>query len=262
MRKSDASSKNPSAASCETERKGGMSCSEGSWRSVSLPRQPRAWRLRVGARRRPVVIYTQDNAPAAPKLDDLPLKTSVSQYGMTWTFEKPTRVGQFVNGDFYVVGAVTITEIAPRPLYGAEIPANQLDHMDKERPEKSRVRNGFMLNPPAEQKISYDSGVRNYFDPSLIQKLPVSMKPGDSLVSTISMPFGLSLRAAIANGPEVRGEEDSSPIKDAAVLTCVAEPQPADAFRPAFCDRTQKIYLARNLKRELLPAVVPPARHA
>ena len=52
-----------------------------------------------------------------------------------------------------------------------------------------------MLNPPAVQKISYDSGVRNWFDPALIQKLPVSMKPGDSLVSTISMPKGLSLQA-------------------------------------------------------------------
>ena len=49
-----------------------------------------------------------------------------------------------------------------------------------------------------------------------------------------------------------RGVDDSSPIRTAAVLTCVAEPQPADAFRPAFCDRRQKIYLSRNLKRELL----------
>jgi hypothetical protein len=208
-----------------------------------------------------VPIYTRDNAPAAPKLNELPLKSSVSQYGMTWTFDKPSRVGQFVNGDFYVVGPVTIIEITPKPLYGAEIPAGQLDFMDKERPEKDRVRNGLMLNPPAAQKVSYDSGVRNWFDPSLIQKLPVSMKPGDSLVSTISMPAGLSLRAPIANGPEKRGEVDSdaSPIKDAAVLTCVAEPQPADAFRPAYCDRTQKMYFARNLKRELLPSLVPPA---
>ena len=78
-----------------------------------------------------VVIYTQANAPAAPKGDDLPLKDSVSQYGMTWTFEKPARVGQFVNGDFYVVGPVTVTEIAPKPLYGSEIPANQLDPRTK-----------------------------------------------------------------------------------------------------------------------------------
>ncbi len=211
---------------------------------------------------KPVVIYTQENTPAAPKLDELPLKDSVSQYGMTWTFEKPARVGQFVNGDFYVVGPVTITAIAPKPLYGAEIPLNQLDAQDKSQTEKDRVRNGFMLNPPAEREVSYDSGVRNWFRPGLIQKLPVSMKPGDSLVSTISMKLGVVLQAPLQmnkDETESRGVEDASPVKDAAVLSCVAEPQPPDAFRPAFCDRTQKIYLARNLKRDLLPAVVRPA---
>ena len=210
---------------------------------------------------KPVVIYTQANAPAAPKLDELPLKDSISQYGMTWTFDKPARVGQFVNGDFYVVGPVTITAIAPKPLYGAEIPLNQLDAQDKSQAQKDRVRNGFMLNPPAEREVSYDSGVRNWFRPNLIQRLPVSMKPGDSLVSTISMKLGVVLQAPLQmnkDETESRGVEDASPVKDAAVLTCVAEPQPPDAFRPAFCDRTQKIYLARNLKRELLPAVVRP----
>ncbi|MGD1001885.1 MAG: hypothetical protein ABSA67_14415 [Candidatus Brocadiia bacterium] len=208
-----------------------------------------------------VVIYTRDNAPAAPKLDELPLKDSVSQYGMTWTFDKPARVGQFVNGDFYVVGPVTITAITPKPLYGAEIPAAQLDAQDKRQAEKDRVRNGFMLNPPAAREVSYDSGVKNWFRPSLIQKLPVSMKPGDSLVSTISMTLGVVLQAPLQMNSaetESRGVEDASPVKDAAVLTCVAEPQPPDAFRPAFCDRTHKIYLARNLKRELLPAVAAP----
>ena len=88
----------------------------------------------------------------------------------------------------------------------------------------------------------------------LVQKLPAELKPGDSLVSTISMPKGLKLRAPLWQNIE-RGVDDSSPIRTAAVLTCVAQPQPADAFRPAFCDRRQKIYLARNLKRELLPTV-------
>ena len=202
--------------------------------------------------RRAVVIYSKDNAPSAPNLENLPLQESVSQYGITWTFERPAPVGQFINGDWYVVGPVTITTIAPRPLYGSEIPRRELDRMDKERPQAQRVRNGFMLNPPAQMKVAYDSGIRNWFDPSLIQKLPVTMKPGDSLVSTISMPTGLVLHAQLRNKIE-RGVDDSSPIRTAAVLTCVSAPQPPDAFRPAFCDRAQKIYLARNLKRELLP---------
>ena len=160
--------------------------------------------------RRPAIIYTNSNAPGPARLADLPLQKSVSQYGITWTFAKPARVGQFVNGDWYVVGPVTIEAIAPRPLYGAEIPPGELDQNDQRRPEEQHVRNGFMLNPPASMKVAYDSGIRNWFDPSLIQKLPVAMKPGDSLVSTISMPKGLTLHAQLRNEIQ-RGVEDEQP---------------------------------------------------
>ena len=207
---------------------------------------------------RKVPIYTPDNAPAAPKLEELALRESVSQYGITWTFDKPSRVGQFINGDWYVVGPVTIKAIEPEPLYGNQIPANQLDRQDRERKPEDRVRNGFMVNPPAQMRVAYDSGVRNWFDPALIQKLPVVLNPGDCIVSTISMPKGLVLDAQLRNQIE-RGVGDGSPIRTAAVLTCLSDPQPADAFRPAFCDRQQRVYLARDLRRELLPraAAVP-----
>ena len=96
----------------------------------------------------PVTVYTLENPPAYPPSEDLPLRESVTQSGVTWTFAKPTRVGDFLNGDWYVLGPVTIQVIAPRPFYADEIPVDQLDHMDLERPEAQRVRNGFMLNPP------------------------------------------------------------------------------------------------------------------
>ena len=208
--------------------------------------------------RRPPVVYSRHNAPAMPGLEELPLRESVSQYGITWTFDKPARTGQFVNGDWYVVGPATVKAITPKPLYGSEIPKRELDHMDKERPEGQRVRNGWMLNPPAAMKVAYDSGVRNWFDPSLIRKLPVAMRPGDSLVSTVSMPKGLVLHAQLRNKIE-RGVDDSSPIRTAAVLTCVAGPQPPDAFRPAFCDRRQRIYRASDLRRDLLPTAAATA---
>ena len=134
-----------------------------------------------------------------------------------------------------------------------------MDRTDSQRPEAQRVRNGFMLNPPAAMNVAYDSGVRNWFEPALIRKLPVAMRPGDALVATISMPRGLVLKAQLRNKIE-RGVGDSSPIRTAAVLTCVRAPLPPDAFRPAFCDRGQEIYLARDLRRERLPAAA--AAHA
>jgi hypothetical protein len=200
----------------------------------------------------PPVIYTKDHAPATPKLEDLPLQESVSEFGITWRFAQAAPVGRFVNGDWYVVGPVTVTGLDPKPLYGAEVPRREVDSMDKERPEEQRLRNGFMINPPAQMKVAYDSGVRNWWDPALLQRLPAALQPGDSMVSTISMPKGLKLRAQLRNVIQ-RGVDDSSPIRAAAVLTCVSAAQPADAFRPAFCDRGQRIYLARNLQRDLLP---------
>src|ERR1019366_3295725 len=54
------------------------------------------------------------NAPSSPSLSELPRLKAVSQYGITWTFAEPAPVGHFVNGDFYVVGSVTIDGIEPR----------------------------------------------------------------------------------------------------------------------------------------------------
>src|SRR5262245_9975677 len=63
----------------------------------------------------PFVLAADSNSIATP------LRASVSQYGITWTLAKPVPVGQFVNGDFYVVGPVTVVSIAPKPLWGREV---------------------------------------------------------------------------------------------------------------------------------------------
>jgi hypothetical protein len=57
------------------------------------------------------------------ELAALPLGESVSQSGISWRFDRPARAGQFVNGDWYVVGPVTVRAIDPKPLHGEEVPA-------------------------------------------------------------------------------------------------------------------------------------------
>ncbi len=158
---------------------------------------------------------------------DLPLKASVSQYGITWTFDKKAPVGQFITGDYYVVGPVTITAISPAPEGG---------------------RNGSMLNPPVTAKTAYDDRLRGH-DAKLAAKLPIKMKPGDSLVSTISH--------------EKRGqkhiyphrEKSASVLKTAAVLTCLAKAVPADTFRPSYCGPKDKLRRYGDLDLSLLPSV-------
>jgi len=200
------------------------------------------------------VIYGKANAPAAPKVEDLPKKDAVTQYGITWTFEKPVPVGQFVGGDFYVVGPAVVKAVSPKPLFGEEVQ----DASDKEKSDyKGTVgRNGSVLNLKANDSPAYDSRVQGHrYDPKNFAKFPLAIKPGDALISTVSVAKPGAIERMM--GPS--DHKNVSTVQAAAVLTCVEKPLPADAFRPSFCDRQQKIYLARDLKRDLLPKLAPPA---
>ena len=179
-----------------------------------------------------VAVFTKDNAPRTVKRADLPLRQSVSQYGITWTFDKEARVGQFVNGDWYVVGAVTVVAIAPKPENG---------------------RNGSCLNVTATQgKAGFDSRMLfGRYDPKLFLAPPIALGPGDSLLSSISLGEGEigKVKPMLFR----TGKDQRSPVRTIAALTCLAAAVPPDAFRPAYCGKEHHIYLARDLKRDLLP---------
>lgn len=207
-----------------------------------------------------------ESPPASPPASagqqsqaSLPLLKTISQYGITWTLEQPAPVGRFVNGDYYVVGRVRVIAIDPRPLVGKEVPETELAEPERKRTPSGRyIRNGSMLNPPARDKVAYDTGIMNYCVPDLLALPPVQMKPGDCLVSSISLKVGeTSVFPFQSEG--TREHHDDCPIKSAAILTCVAQELPADTFRPSYCDRDQKLYFAHNLQTNLLKRLPPPA---
>jgi hypothetical protein len=155
---------------------------------------------------------------------------AVTRHRITWKFSEKVPVGRFVNGDYYVVGPVTVTEVDPPASDG---------------------RNGSILNLPLDSGISpFDSrvpGGRGRGYESIRTDVPIVMAPGDALLSSISVePRSLPdwLRPS---------DRNLSPVGTVSVLTCLAEPAPADTFRPSYCDRGQKLYLARQLRRDLLP---------
>ncbi|NLF29625.1 MAG: hypothetical protein GX591_01915 [Planctomycetes bacterium] len=176
-----------------------------------------------------VQVYTRENPPPTPALEELALRTSVSRDGITWTFAQPARVGQFINGDWYVVGPVTVTAISPAPANG---------------------RNGSTLNiPPTNTRSGFDSRIQaGRYDASLRDDPPIAMAPWDVLVSTISVDVVGQIKCMLRPS-----DSTLSPVRTASVLTCLPAPVPPDAFRPSYCGRSQRIYLARNLRRELLP---------
>lgn len=47
--------------------------------------------------------------------------SSLTQHGITWTFDRPYAVGQFVNGDWWVIGPLTVTAIDPAPVFSRNL---------------------------------------------------------------------------------------------------------------------------------------------
>jgi cysteine-rich repeat protein len=186
----------------------------------------------------PVILYTASAPPPTPALEELPLLNQITQHGITWTLSKPQRVGRFVNGDYYVVGEATIVDIQPVPT-----PTNG--------------RHGSMLNiRPNIQRSGFDSRIQaGRYDTSLRVYPPLSLTPGNKLVSSRSSAEGSTLPCVMRPY-----DASESPVASICILTSVAAPQPLDAFRPSYAQGSIQTYLARNLRRQLLPRL-PPVQH-
>ena len=148
--------------------------------------------------------------------------SSLQQFGITWTFDRPYEVGQFANGDWWVVGPVTITSITP--------PSEKI---------RGRTINGSMVNPTPRdgQRQGYDSTMYaqyrlpEYFGQELNAAYgvdaanPLVLQPHSSLVSTISEAV-----------PESRPQ-----LETCAILTVLPEGAPLGSFRPPYCGSDKSI---------------------
>ncbi len=158
--------------------------------------------------------------------------TSVSQNGITWTFSTAREVGQFVNGDWWVVGPVTIINITPA---------------------FDGLHNGWESNPAVDnyqglEAFTYGGG----WDASLVPKLPYNAVAGESLLKGVSIPTGETMVTSC------RGDC----LRTASILTVVSTPPGANVFRPPYMGTTKPLYSTDDLHTELLPTLpsidVPP----
>jgi hypothetical protein len=156
---------------------------------------------------------------------------SLSQYGITWHFAGSVRAGRFVTGDWWVVGPVRVGSVSPAP---------------------TDDRHGSVVNPPAGAAQGYDSRCAG-FAPSLRAKFPLTLEPGQSLVSTASVE-----QIGVKTPDTVPGQYCRGPLRTAAVLTCVGRPAEEDAFRPAYVGTWREAFRASQLRRDVLPALRAP----
>ncbi len=211
--------------------------------------------------------------------DDEETTLSISQYGITWNFDEPVQYGQFVNGDYWVIGPVTVTSISPAPadehIIGSQSceadntdTCTEFDYIDGDVSyptyakscnnnicEYSRYTNGSMVNPLANNDHGYDSRVSGFSDSNKIQ-LPINLTANSSLVSTISWLIDDCTKGTTDcfNALYRRIPQTIRPtLKVAAVLTVLSEIPPEDAFRPPYSGNEKTIYRISQINRNLLP---------
>ena len=151
------------------------------------------------------------------------MQDSVTQFGITWTFDKDYEVGQFANGDWWVKGPATISSVTPG---------------------WTGSMNGAMVNPAPGGKQGFDSRNSGKYDAGLRVSFPTTLQPGQSLISAISK--------ADYSG-------SWSALKGASILTAISEAQGADAFRPHYCNTAKVYHSTNNIQWHLLPKLTAPA---
>ena len=197
-------------------------------------------------------------ASSGPAVAGVAQRTEVSQYGITWKFDKPAKSGQFITGDWWVVGPVTVVGVTPAPG-PAPAEANAAIKKgvwgDTSLRNDNRMRNGSMVALKAGGKQGCDSRSVTY-DPACSIAFPYVLAPSRSLISTIShttLPAD-NFCAKIMWRSEKKSQ---CALRAAAVLTCLPEAPPEDAFRPPYAGTDKPLWRAKDLKWDLLPKLKP-----
>lgn len=185
------------------------------------------------------------------------MATQITQHGITWTFDKPYPAGQFVTGDFWVVGPLKILGVTPAPGPAAQSTLGEVKsrYGAVAMRDDTRLRNGSMIVTKPGAGQGYDSRLNNY-DPKLSVAYPLVLEPNQSLISTVSnetFPAPVLLEAMMW-----RTEKSGNfALQSAAVLTCLDKAPPPDAFRPPYAGSEKPIYRTANLRWDILPRIKP-----
>lgn len=148
----------------------------------------------------------------------------ITQYGITWYFDKAYEFGKFANGDYWVLGPITLTKITP---------------------EFDGRHHGWEINPVYPNPQGFDVRI-NYlistFDAKLVPSLPLQISGFKSIVKAVSEDTTVKAPRPV--------------LKIAAVLTVVPGIPPDSGltvFRPPYVSTDKPYYSTKNIKKELLP---------
>ncbi len=184
-------------------------------------------------------------------------RNEISQYGITWTFDKPAKTGQFITGDWWVVGPVRIVTITPSPgpVTNDDTFITRNHWGDTSLEIDTTMRNGSMIILRAGKTQGYDSRNASYNSTNSI-KLPLDLIPNRSLISSISndtLPVDNFCKNIMWDSEKM----SRVTLKTASVLTCLEEVPPKDAFRPPYAGTEKPIFLSGDINWDILPKLKP-----
>lgn len=79
-----------------------------------------------------------------------PTTNQIVQWGVAWTFDEQVSYGRFANGDFWVLGPATVTDVRPRFSDG---------------------HHGLAVNPTTTVRQGFDARIADW-DETLVPALP------------------------------------------------------------------------------------------
>lgn len=186
----------------------------------------------------------------------LPAATSVTQYGITWKFDKDYLTGQFCTGDYWVVGPIKVVEITTDLHTQGFTP----------RPGED----GSMVNPGTDSKQGYDNRLASYraelnaglpggqpFSP----QNPLALGVNSSLVSMVSWLFHDPKDTEPGSpGYDAGAKATRSATRSGAVLTVLPTAPPAGSFRPPYSGTDKAVrFNVKQLDLSKLQNLVPAA---
>jgi len=181
----------------------------------------------------------------APDPHEQSYTDSIEQYGIAWLFDDNYPYGQFANGDYWVLGPITIEKITP---------------------DFTGEGNGFEIDPQVGNTQGFDHRI-NGFDANLVPSLPLTINPHGAGVNAISLVKAISRDPLEATGDLCGASgSDRNCLKTASVLTVlseVPENHGSTVYRPAYVymNGNKPIKSTTELRPDLL-ASLPSTQNA
>ena len=186
------------------------------------------------------------------------MRSSITQWEFTWTFDRDYECGQFVNGDWWVVGPVSVVSVSPGPRRALDSEKTDFGKNvwgDSGMQNDSSKRCGSMIVMKPSNKQGYDSRIVN-FDPGSSIDFPYLLKANTSLITSISndtIPQQVLFHKLMWPGEK----SAITALKTAAILTCLDQVPPADAFRPCYVGDSKRLLRLSEVNWENLLSLPP-----